>query len=52
MVSLGAVDGSGRLAIPRGIDPTVYRVVDVSIEPADGVPTHSGRSVLRGTMPL
>lgn len=52
MVSLGAVDRSGRLAIPRGIDPAVYRVVDVSIEPADGVPTHSGRSVLRGTMPL
>jgi len=52
MVSLGSVDGADRLVIPRGIDPAVYRVVDVSIEPADGVPTHSGRSVLRGTMPL
>jgi hypothetical protein len=52
MVSLGPVDGRRTLEIPRGIDPSTYRVVDVSIEPADGDPTHSGRSVLRGTIPV
>jgi len=50
MVSLGAIEGQGTFGIPRGIDPAVYSLVDVSIEPADGVPTHSGRSVLRGSI--
>lgn len=50
MVSLGSVDRSGTFAIPNGIDPATYSIVDVSIEPADGDPTHSGRSVLRGTL--
>ncbi len=52
MVSLGSIDGTGTYAVPDGIDVATYRVVDVSIEPADGVPTHSGRSILRGLLPL
>ncbi len=50
MVSLGPVNRSGVYDVPAGIDPADYPVVDVSIEPTDGTPTHSGRSVLRGTL--
>jgi anti-sigma-K factor RskA len=50
MVSLGPFRGSGRYLIPAGVDPGVYPIVDISIEPADGVPTHSGESVVRGTL--
>jgi hypothetical protein len=52
MVSLGPAGSGSTFAIPSSIDPTTYRVVDVSIEPADGNPTHSGRSVLRGTLEI
>jgi hypothetical protein len=52
MVSLGSTDGGATFAIPNGVDPGTYRVVDVSIEPADGNPAHSGRSVLRGTLEI
>lgn len=37
---------------PAGLDPTVHSIVDVSIEPDDGDPTHSGRSILRGQLTL
>ena len=50
MQSLGPIDGSGTVAWPEGFDPAEYAVVDISIEPRDGVPTHSGVSVLRGTL--
>lgn len=52
MVSLGAIKGDGTYDLPDGIDIRQYRLVDVSIEPADGVPTHSGRSILRAELPL
>jgi len=52
MVSLGPAGAGSTFTIPDGIDPATYRVVDVSIEPADGNPTHSGRSVLRGTLEI
>lgn len=52
MVSLGTIRGDGTYDLPEGIDIRQYRVVDVSIEPADGVPTHSGRSILRAELPL
>ena len=48
MISLGPFHGDGDYAIPSGVDPTKYPIVDVSIEPADGVPTHSGVSTCRG----
>lgn len=48
MISLGPFHGDGDYVIPSGVDPAEYPIVDVSIEPADGVPTHSGVSIVRG----
>ncbi|WP_419933212.1 anti-sigma factor [Candidatus Poriferisodalis sp.] len=52
LVSLGLVDDAdpGSLAVPVGYDPSVYSVVDISVEPRDGDPSHSGRSILRGAL--
>lgn len=51
LVSVGLLDGStGRFAIPAGIDLTEFSVVDVSAEPADGNPAHSGDSIVRGSL--
>ncbi len=50
MVSLGPLRGDGRYAIPAGVDIAVFPTVDVSVEPPDGDPTHSGNSLLRGTL--
>lgn len=50
MVSLGTLaDGSGSFTVPAGIDTSEYRTVDISDEPADGNPAHSGISLVRGT---
>jgi anti-sigma-K factor RskA len=52
LVSLGSfrVDASGRatITVPAPADPGRFRYFDVSVEPADGNPGHSGDSVLRG----
>lgn len=40
----------GTYAVPAGLDPDVYSIVDISIEPRDGDEAHSGRSILRGTL--
>lgn len=51
LVSLGLLDDTReRLPLPAGIDVSEYAVVDVSVEPTDGDPTHSGNSVVRGTL--
>lgn len=50
MQSLGIVRGSGTFPLPNGLDPADFPVVDISVEPADGDPTHSGASVLRGVL--
>jgi hypothetical protein len=51
LVSLGLLDGAtGRFSIPAGIDLAEFPVVDVSAEPADGNPAHSGDSIVRGTL--
>jgi Anti-sigma-K factor rskA len=50
MVSLGPARADGRYAVPSDVDPGQFPIVDVSIEPPDGDPTHSGVSVLRGTL--
>lgn len=42
-------DGAVRVRIPTPLDPRDFDFVDVSVEPNDGVPTHSGNSVLRGS---
>jgi anti-sigma-K factor RskA len=48
--SLGLIEHTGRFAVPAGVDLTRFNVVDVSREPIDGNPTHSGDSVVRGTL--
>lgn len=51
LVSLGIVDRADQAyAVPAGYDPTVYKVVDISVEPHDGNHDHSGRSILRGAL--
>lgn len=53
MVSLGPVAaGTSRVTLPDGLDISRYPVVDVSREPLDGDPTHSGDSIWRGTLSL
>ena len=53
MVALGVLDdtGQGRLPVPDGVRVADYPAVDVSLEPDDGDPAHSGDSVLRGELP-
>jgi hypothetical protein len=53
LVALGTLDDDGRaeLAVPAGVDLSDYPEVDVSLEPDDGDPQHSGDSVLRGDLP-
>jgi anti-sigma-K factor RskA len=52
MVSVGAfrvaADGTATVRVPLPDRPERFDFVDVSVEPADGDPRHSGRSVLRG----
>lgn len=51
MVSLGHLaDGTGEFVIPDGFDVSDFPIVDISVEPLDGVPTHSGESVTRGVL--
>ena len=51
LVSLGFLDGStGRFTVPAGVDLAQYPLVDVSAEPADGDPAHSGDSIVRGEL--
>jgi anti-sigma-K factor RskA len=46
-VGVLAPDGEGIWSLPADVAAR-YRAIDVSLEPADGDPSHSGRSVLRG----
>lgn len=51
LVSLGLLDGStGRFPLPPQVDVAQFPVVDISLEPVDGDPAHSGDSVVRGTL--
>ncbi|GAA1735450.1 hypothetical protein GCM10009809_33260 [Isoptericola hypogeus] len=51
LVSLGILEGTeGRFDVPDGLDLAAYPVVDVSEEPLDGDPAHSGDSVVRGPL--
>lgn len=51
LVPVGTLRGSESvLALPEGIDLGEFPVVDVSIEPFDGDPGHSGQSVVRGRL--
>lgn len=48
--SLGALEGDDRFAVPEGLAIDDFPLVDVSIEPIDGNPAHSAKSVLRGRL--
>lgn len=51
LVPLGVLDASrGSFALPAGLDLAEFPVVDVSDEPLDGDPAHSGDSLVRGTL--
>ncbi|QCB94479.1 anti-sigma factor [Cellulomonas shaoxiangyii] len=51
LVSLGPLTGtSGRFTLPDDLDVDEFPVVDVSSEPLDGDPAHSGDSIVRGTL--
>ncbi|PFG43326.1 anti-sigma-K factor rskA [Isoptericola jiangsuensis] len=51
MVSLGVLDDDeGTFPVPDGLDLEKYSVVDVSAEPYDGDPVHSGDSIVRGAL--
>lgn len=51
MLSLGFLDGAnGLFALPEGIDLAEWSLVDVSDEPPDGDPVHSGNSIVRGAL--
>jgi anti-sigma-K factor RskA len=52
LVGLGSFrvgeDGTATLRLPLPVDPGRFRYFDISLEPGDGDPGHSGKSVLRG----
>ncbi|WP_110239844.1 anti-sigma factor [Nocardioides gilvus] len=52
MVSLGllAAGDAGEFDFPERLLEQGYRIVDISYEPDDGDPTHSGQSLARGTI--
>jgi anti-sigma-K factor RskA len=50
LVSLGPSRPDGDYDLPSGLDPEEFPLVDVSVEPLDGDPAHSGDSVLRGRL--
>ncbi|MET0729269.1 MAG: anti-sigma factor [Acidimicrobiales bacterium] len=52
LVSLGPLRSDGVYNLPPGLDPESFPIVDVSVEPIDGDPTHSGDSVLRGQLDI
>jgi hypothetical protein len=52
MVSLGVLaEDTETFVVPADIVRQGYRIVDVSSEPDDGDPTHSGASIMRGELP-
>lgn len=50
LVSLGFIEADGTYVIDDAVDLDEFNVVDISIEPDDGNPEHSGNSVLRGEL--
>jgi hypothetical protein len=50
LISLCPVRPDATYAVPSDIGYRDFPIVDVSVEPPDGDPTHSGDSILRGTL--
>ncbi len=50
LVWLGVIADNGTYTIDPDVDLSAFDVVDISIEPDDGNPDHSGDSVLRGEL--
>lgn len=51
LISLGVLSGrSGTFRIPEDVDLNDYDLVDISFEPIDGDPAHSGDSIVRGAL--
>lgn len=52
MISIGllASGDEGEFAVPMELVDRGYRIVDISVEPDDGDPTHSGVSLARGEL--
>jgi hypothetical protein len=51
LISLGWLTGAeGEFVVPASVDLTKFSVVDISAEPLDGDPTHSGDSIVRGSL--
>jgi len=52
MISIGllAPGDKGEFAVPMDLIDEGYRIVDISAEPDDGDPTHSGVSIARGEL--
>ncbi len=52
MVALGilARGDDGTFEVPRRLIDEGYRILDISVEPDDGDPTHSGVSLARGQL--
>lgn len=53
MVAIGVLSGSeGSFSLPDGVNLSSYPLIDISVQPLNGDPKHSGQSVLRGTFKL
>lgn len=51
LISLGLLTGtSGEFVVPASVDLAEFSIVDISAEPLDGDPTHSGDSIVRGAL--
>jgi len=54
LVSVGLLDTSqgtrATFPLPADLDVADFPIVDISLEPVDGDPAHSGDSIVRGTL--
>ena len=52
LVALGVLgaDGRGVYTLPVGLSLSEYSAIDVSLQPMNGSPEHSGKSAVRGTV--
>lgn len=51
LISLGILqESTEQFSIPAGVDLDEYGLVDISLEPVDGDPSHSGNSIVRGEL--